>query len=81
MKLSEAERVIKARSAKKFGGKSSNFSKENKDKSNLGPMIGSKRKRGDMEASDTSKKGKFVFKYKEGYINAVRRPVPFEFWT
>lgn len=79
MKLSEAERV--------YGNKLKAIknSKEPQPKSvTKGPInpfdiLGQKRKRESLD-NEKSKEYKLIFKYKEGYINAVKRPVPFEFF-
>ena len=40
----------------------------------------SKRKREEMEG-ESKESYKFIFKHREGYINAVKRPVLFEFFS
>jgi hypothetical protein len=43
-------------------------------------MLGQKRKRESLE-NEKPQEYKLIFKFKEGYINAVKRPVPFEFFV
>ncbi|CAI2385489.1 unnamed protein product [Moneuplotes crassus] len=80
MKLKEAGKVYASKSngTQKPKNPSSSTLKENHSKASNFSFLDSKRKRVDMEAESTG--SKFIFKYKEGYINAVRRPVPFEFF-
>lgn len=79
MKLNEAERV--------YGNKLSAIKNKNEPQpksASKGPInpfdiLGQKRKRESMD-NEKSKEYKLIFKYREGYINAVKRPVPFEFF-
>jgi len=41
-------------------------------------LLGNKRSRGEME--DDTNESHFTYKYQEGYINAVKRNVPFDFF-
>ena len=76
MKLNESERVFgnKAKASITKANGSSDSKQAGGQAINPFSLLGSKRTRDQMEDN------KFIFKHKEGYINAVKRPVPFEFF-
>ena len=74
MKLKECQRVYGSKSKQIL--EEPNPNSENRYSNPFG-SLGKKRSRASGEDSENCK---FVFKHKEGYINAVKRNVPFEFF-
>ena len=76
MKLNENERMFGNKAKASITKNTGSPAKKSGGAQPINPftLLGSKRTRDQMEDD------KFIFKHKEGYINAVKRPVPFEFF-
>jgi hypothetical protein len=76
MKLNEFKKTQQSHS-KPALKKSLDSSKKNRLND---PFNSGNRKRKFDEMENDSNEAKFTYKYKEGYVNAVKRNVPFEFF-
>ena len=76
LKLSECKRIQKSHSKPE---KNYRADSSKKNRSNV-PFNSFNRKRKFEEIDNDSNEVKFTYTYKEGYVNAVKRNVPFEFF-